>query len=436
MKKIFNKEFFILVALTLIFFLVQMVVPYIGIDDFYAHHVGYNDNLFLRGINRAIIWNTRIGEIILFSIGWLPKFVYNIVISFFFAYFLILMKKYSNTNYKNKLSQYILYYFLIICASVPLFINIFFKMSDASNHLIGTCLILTVLLAIIKFDNGSDIIQNSKFKYNMLLIVSFFAGMASENNSIFILIFHLYVIVKNFIKSKIIVRWQIFSFIATLAGYILLIFSGSTFHRIEFFYDDYGTFTTPIINIIRGFWWYYNKIIIIFIILLVIYIIIGIVKDKRNFKFDNKIKYNIKLLVMSLSTLLMFMFSPYYQNRGTLLILFFLLINIVDLINIILSKLNYIFLMIISIVLLIISLIFTFDISIYFYNYRIFDEQRNIQVQDQIKNNSETVTFPIYKVDSKYHHEFSYQEYTICDKEVLKNRYNIYYDYQYKLICE
>lgn len=432
MKKVFNKEVIILIFLTIIFFVIQMVVPYIGVDDYYAHsNLSLIDNPFKRGIDRALNWNMRIGEIIFYTIGCAPKILYNFIISIFFACFLILMKKYSSNNYKNKLSQYILYYFLIL-AFMPILIDNCFKMSDACNHLIGTCFILTVLYPLIEFDKGKDLISNHKLRYNILIILGFFAGISSENNSIFILIFLVYILLKNFIKYRRITRWHIFTFISTLAGYMLLIFCKSTLYRISFFNSKLWVVSSSLTDIFKNFLTWNKNYIILFIILLVLYITINLIKFKRDFKFDKNLKYSLFLLAISITTVLMFIFSPYYHNRGLLLIQFILLINIINLINLIFCNVNQKILHVISVILLIISLISSYDIANYFYKYNVFDKNRDKNIEQQVSQKKLSIEFPTFK--DKYK-EYGYygQELSICTEEIVKQKYNI--DYEFKLSC-
>lgn len=432
MKKIFNKDFFILVSLTLIFFLVQMCVPYIGIDDFNAQYINTSSNIFLRGIERGINWNMRIGEILFFTIGLFPKVIYNIMISLFFACFLILIKKYSNINYKNKISQYILYFFLIMFF-MPAMIENMFKMSDACNHLVGTCFILTVLLPLIKYDNGTNVID-SKIKYNLLIILSFFAGMSSENNSIFILIFLVYIILKNLFKFKKIERWHLFMFISTLAGYSLLIFCGSTMTRIEYFNSLSDIQKSSISSIFWIFYEYNQCYVILFIILFILYLIIAFIKYRGKFKIDRKIKYNLFLLILSTTTLLMFLFAPYFSNKGALFIQFILIINIVDLVNIVCCDINKIILIIVSIILLLLSLISTYGIAKYFYDYKVFDRNRNISILEQSSEMKDTITFPLYKGMYNNNVLFFFQDLTVCEEEIIKLKYDI--NYEFKVLCE
>ncbi len=433
LKKLDYKFIIINLIIIISYILILSCVGLHGHDDDVAYTYYTNPTITLLGkikqiCHRCIGWNIRIGELLYFTFGAFPLWVTHIVSSIFMIVFINLVVYYSigKENYKNSKNTYILLLttYLLFMVVNPTITDIFFWPGGIFNHLFSA---ITILIAGIPFRNMID--EKNEFqlnkKYVIYLIFCFFIGFGVES-SVATLIVAIFVYnLVYVIKYKKICLLNILPLISLSLGFMSLLLLSSTRIKVQGL-SEFSTYSKH--NMLSLF--FQNRLLQI--CLLILFIIICIL-----FKFKNKkIKQKIYILILTFTSFLAMIISPYYLDRGVFMLdigisifctyIIFLLLNMIK-IKKVLSVLSILF------ILTIIHI--TYIYRNLFIDYNHFSEIRDNYIKNEIKEKN---TFVFYSYDNRYKKKYIYKfnerlinvmDGNSSSQEYMKYKYNFEGDY-------
>lgn len=412
------------------------VIQLAGIDDLEANTYQYIPKLTLietikHIVNRAVNWNTRIGEILYFIVGAFPRWVFLILNSFMMVIYINLMYLYmigtKKEEHKNK------YYFIVSCIYLftllftPVFSEVFLWMGGSCNHLWGTIIILLAAYPFRLYIENKNVFNekfNTKWKFTLYLIYCFVAGTAMENVVPTVIFACFISILINLIENKKIDIKPIITLITMTIGFLFLIFASSTQTRINLFNKIYAS-GIPKPNMFSYFYENYKFLIITAIALLTILIIL---KKIMKQKLSKTLIINISITLISFISFLLMIFSPYFELRTVLIVSIFLIAFIVFCLSELIE--NKMLLNVGSIIIMIFLIICIQYLIFIYKDFYEFNKYRELSYQNQIKKYN-TINYCLsydnpYNVKD-YNRLFDIQK-VYCDSTYLKKIYNIELD--------
>ena len=220
--------------------------------------------------------------------------------------------------------------------------------SGFSNYVISFALVLLFIYLNIDIINNEEKIKSNKILIVPLLLLGFITSLFLENLTIYNLLLVVFLIIYQLIKNKKVKIENVFYFIGSLAGTILM-FSNGAYHNIANASDQYRTIEQGNF-IIRAIKTYFstiykfliqdNFIINIFIGILILLITINFLKNNKDIKRTKRFTLGINsVIIVGYITYIVFLtisgnsnvfITEKYQTliEGIIAILFFLAILI------------------------------------------------------------------------------------------------------------
>ena len=409
------------------FFMIFMTPNIFGIDDTLGNtYIFEPNNTFfdnvLKVIDRAINWNMRIGEIAFFIIGCFPRIFTIIFVSIRMAIYCNLVyiftygKKSKEYLYTLKYPITIIISYLLTLSIYPGYSETFICTAGNYNHVFGLIMILLAALPFRLYLEDVDILKNKKINI-LFLIISFFAGLAMETNTPFLLLYELIILLikidkknikKYFLKNKI----KIFGMLFTSIGLFILYLSCK--FRIKFFKTIFWAVDQKIIqDIIKR----YRYVFYLIAILLVLYLITNKLNIKKLIK---DIRISLLLVLMSIFSILIIYITPAYYVIRMTIFFFFTLLTIISYLS------NEIFKEKLGLIILIPAIFFsiymTHDAINFYHDMNEFNKLRLKSIEQQYNDGYDLIQCPLY--DNKYKTFFPERlttfEFTYCDENYLK----------------
>jgi hypothetical protein len=349
---------FILEMGVLIFFLlINFITPLMGED--YAllpfspsENIHFGIVMFQKMISRIqsqmLGWNVRVGEQLSIMFGCFDKVVFDICNSLISLYFIFLVELYAFKDKRSLTKKIITTYivFLLLVSIQPVLGEIFFWRTGSTNYLWAICLLLTFILPLRYYvgSNRVDIIDGSRIKMCILIVMGFFAGFTNENTVGTFWILYISVMVYNKMKKISTPLWVYLSFVSYTLGFVFMLKAPSTAYRIAYYNRVYGITELSIAdyiertrNIIKSFFSTNYRYVIIMILSFVLSMFWN---EKRHIL--NRIEHseNVFLLLLSSVSCGALIFSPYIETRSFLLADFMMLVCIVYYVNFLIEQIS------------------------------------------------------------------------------------------------
>ena len=398
MKKVLKKiwQYKYLILTNLLIFLSYIIIAcntkLYGIDDTLAHTNNLNGsvlvNLFNNTINRAQSWNARFGEMLTFTLGALPRYVFFIITGLGIIIFINLVYIYTYgkkaLTLKLKWHYYIsiLISYVLLLTLFPAFSEVIIWMTGACNHLWGCIIALLAALPFRLSFEDKNLLKNHTKLELLFYILCFIASFNIENIVPWLIrymgITLLYHIIKK--TSK---RWMYISLAISIIGYSIFVFSKSTLTRIDFFKDMEWAIASKNTAVLRAIY-HYRYIILLILFLGFIVYLYRFFKDKKKEINNNDNNIICQAATAGISIIVLHL-APYYVVRATTLLFFFSLTVIIYFTNWILEYIfkhkTFINLTITSCI--IILSIMTVRLHTFYNDYNKFNELRINDIQKQ-----------------------------------------------------
>lgn len=370
-----------------------------GHDDEYAYTYYFNPNITFLGkiyqiYDRGVHWNFRVGEILYFIFGSFPlwvSYIFHVIILITFinliVYYALGYEKYKNKDNVNVLLMITYIVFMIIN---PIIAEVFFWSGGIFNHLLSATIILLVAVPYRNLIDGKQVFNKFNKKYLLYLLLCMIAGFQVESTVATLIVAMFVVNLISFIKNKKIDLLRFIPLIiVSLSFFIFLLLSKNRI--IAQSMQQFSSYSKE--NLFSLF--LDNRILQIFllIIVLLLYLIIYKFKDLSEFKT------RIYIFLVSFSSFVAMLFSPYYVDRGVFMLDVGVSILVVYLLYMLISKIKikYILVFIFSILFIIIIYI-TFVYRDLYIDYNNYCKSRNNYITNQL-DKGETFAFNIYKTD-------------------------------------
>ena len=415
--------------IALCYLIILTVIEQIGIDNILANTYLYNPRLtFFQTIkhiyNRAIFWNLRIGELVYFTVGAFPKYIFYLIssINFIVLNNLIIFYTFGKIKVKHYFI-FILFSSIFLFTLTPAFSEIFLWEAGCFNQFFDTIIILIAGIPFRYLQENKNIFKNKKRKLILYFTFFFIAGFSTENIVPTLIV---YMIISTFIyfkKNKKIIKWPIFATIVTSISFLIMITSKSTKIRINSF-DGLKWAIITKNKMFENFFKHYIILILLMIIFTIIYIVYC---KKKKISISSKL-YNILLINFTISFIALFsqIFGKYFEVRSILIIaISFYNIFIYYLSKFLTFSKKYI--KIILILQLTFLLIYSISLRYIYLDYNKFNILKEKYINKQKINNNKNIKCPRY--DNKYNiiffeykRLFSFQ-FLYCDKMYLNYKY-------------
>lgn len=397
---------YIIIGLVGIFlFFLMKEVPLLGEDDYFLYRKFSSlQGTIDKGLFKLLMsWNVRSGQIIGFLLGRLPRYAFYIVNSIMILIYIYLIHYYSFIDQKKEKFYFtICITFFYLFYLFPATFDDFFWMAGSCNHLYSVIFNLAFFLPFYRLLNNLE--KPPKY-YPLYLVLAVLAGSSMENIPIFIITVVTFILIFRKNKIKYLIKNYVIPFLLYITSYLILIFNHSTERRLhdyqKYYQKDQLVGLDKIVDILKTFIKQNKYTIILFVILLMIYII------HKKFILPKRVKINLILLLVSLETLLIFYFIPYYSNRAMLFLSSFFLINITFFLSFLCTLKKAIFKVLIS-------LLFLLDIYGYTYFYQVYKNSK-------IAINERNIYLLKQKDKDIYHYSFPPCDY---GQRVIEYKYN------------
>ncbi len=407
LKKIDYKFLIINLIIIVSYVLILSAFGLHGHDDEFAYTYYSNPAISFIGkikqiLGRSINWNLRIGELLYFTFGAFPLWVSYIMHSIIMITFLNLVvyyalgyDKYKKSNIKNIL---LIVTFLIFMLVNPIISEVFFWTGGIFNHLFSIVIILLVGIPFRNLMDNYDNLNCFNKKYILYLIFCFLASFNVES-TVATLIVGLFVInLVLLIKNKKIDILKLLPLIVLCIGFLMLLLLSKN-RVIAQSMNSYNVYTKE--NMFSLFMANRLLQIIMLVAMTLLYFIV--------FKLNNINQYKKRLyiLLVSFSSFIAMMFSPYYVDRGVLILDVGIVIYVIYILYKIIDKIKNKFVFVPIYILLTIVIIFvTYNYRQLFIDYNEFDKIRDSYIREQIKEGKE---FIFYTYDNKYNIKLIYK---------------------------
>ncbi len=407
LKKVDYKFLIINLLIIVSYVLILSAFGLHGHDDEFAYTYYSNPTMsFIEKIKqiigRGIHWNFRIGELLYFAFGAFPLWVSYIMHSIIMITFLNLVvyyalgyDKYKKSNIKNIL---LVVAFLIFMLVNPIISEVFFWTGGIFNHLFSVVIILLVGIPFRNLMDNYDNLNCFNKKYFLYLIFCFLASFNVES-TVATLIVGLFVInLVLLIKNKKIDILKLLPLVVLCIGFFAFLLL-SKYRVVAQSMESYSAYSKE--NMFSLFMANRLLEIIMLIAMTLLYFIVFRLSDA------NQYKKRLYILLVSFSSFIAMMISPYYVDRGVLILDVCIVIYVIYILYKIIGKIkNKLVFIPIYILLGILVIFITYNYRQLFIDYNEFDKIRDSYIREQIEDGKE---FIYYTYDNKYNIKFIYK---------------------------
>ncbi|MBR5914083.1 MAG: hypothetical protein IKZ58_06965 [Selenomonadaceae bacterium] len=328
----------ILILFSGIFFIINILTPFIADDITYAFiWDGENVNvsnefqriesftdILISQWSHYFTWGGRtIAHIIVQFFAWVGKIYFNVLNVFVFCVAVLLIFKIgTGLNLRDMNKKFLLFILFGMYLLTPDFVFTEVWMTGAINYLWMTTLELLFLLPFaLKYHNKNFWINPPKWSLPAMVVTGLIAGWSIEPGaSITMLVTFLFVI--TFWREKSLQSWMTIGFIFLTLGFLLLIFAPGNMERLltaNIINTSYNSLEAIIFKFKTGFLPILLRESILF--LPILYYLF----HKR--QIDNTTKFIVTFMAASIIILFVMLFIPFFPERAGFPATIFLLIS-------------------------------------------------------------------------------------------------------------
>ncbi len=243
----------------------------------------------------------------------IDKNVFNLVNSFFYVYYLILVYLLSTTGslFKNALLNLVLINFLIWFFT-PVFGETVLWRSGGPTYVWNFCIILSAMFPFFLYFRKIYRVPNNPLSYGLFFIIGFISGMGQENSSAALLFYLVFMVLYFWLIRNETNIWMFAEVLGCWSGYWFLILAPGNVIRANNFPEP--GFLGRISMVYTRF---IEDIFLMLLILIILFIFSRIIKKPdplKNHFFDIQIPL---FVLCSLISLVIMVFAKWYPQRAS-----------------------------------------------------------------------------------------------------------------------
>lgn len=197
-------------------------------DDLYMTQYKSVMDIWNASVDDYFNWNGRfIGQTLFRLLVYIPSWLFALVNAAIFCIFVFVTFLLSSKNWKNLSPLKLVIVISLFVLFIPSFGQTILWRAGAGNYLWTTTIILSMILPYYShfFETHEGLLFPKRILYPYLTIFGIAAGLSNENTSGGLLLCLLGFLGYEYFHKKKVAWWQVYGFMATLFGFLILLMS-------------------------------------------------------------------------------------------------------------------------------------------------------------------------------------------------------------------